>query len=572
LYYSQTIAKHSFIPKMFGQTLLLFAFTLTSVDGARAKVDATAAILEKIRNATALSSALQSIVEDSSSFAESSVESLAWLNSMMEKIWPQTNAAINKIVTETVNPILASSLPGPMASLEVQPFTLTKVPKLGPIAVYETSDGLKIKLGMLFETDELINIASRGGLLKFAGASAGIKRLHIEGDLIIHLAPIIQTLPVIGGARVYFLNSPNIQLDFTGIANVADMYGISGMVRSAINSAIAEKLVLPNCIGIPLATPEQGVDESFFAKPTAMGLVRVSILKANNLPQSDWQLIGKGKADPYVLIETADRSWNTVAIPGSLNPVWTEGNSRDFVVYDKGQTVHLSVYDEDMITSNDMIGHAEPLTWSSAAGQEVTLALKNAEGAAAGSLTAKIDKLQLAECGTFASNGHVLKVDVDRITLPASLAQGASALFTIAGESKSTAQGHMAVSVQAVMADVVERMHADKMSVDKIAALTGLSSVHVAQVVRKFNASAGLEVGAANLRVGSLLYFPNLTPKGPMSVKIFDQDGNALAEQVVELASLRLQQRCKSKQGLRMVASGGEKIEIHFSIELMNVT
>jgi hypothetical protein len=549
--------------------LLPLALTLSLSYGAR--IDVTAALLDKMRNASASSGGLQAIFQADNALAESSVESLEWLNTLLSEIWPDTNKAMNQIVVDTVNPLLASSLPGPLASLQVQPFSLTKVPTFGPIAVYKTSDGLKIRLGVHLETDETIAISSKGGVLKWTGVSAGIHHLSLKGDLIIHLAPIISQLPVIGGARIYFLNSPNIHFDLAGIANVGDIYGASALVRSAITSAIADKLVMPNCIGIPLATPEQGVDPSFFEQASAVGLVRITVKQARNLPSHDWSVWGKSKSDPYVTIETADRSWSTTAITNSLNPDWSEGNTHDFVVYDKGQTVQFSVYDEDTITANDLIGTGTPLTYSDIAGKEVTMALKDKDGMGAGTLTAWIDQWKLAPCSSSApSGGFVLLVNVDRIMMPGSVATSASAVFTLEGESKSTAKGHLPISVTAVMQDIVERMHSAKMSISQIAELVGISQGEVEGVVKKVDADHGLFTGDLNLRIGSKLYFPNLIPKGrPMNVKIIDADGNALAEHVVELAPLDLEKTCVSKQALQLQTSNGANIMIYFDVELM---
>lgn len=568
-----SVALVSFTSVVFGSRVNAgdLAAKLLSEPEGREELKGNAALSAFAQNLTG--SQISQVVHDLSNGAESAVESLEWLNSILKHIWPQTNEAINEIVRDTVNPQLAASLPSALQNLQIQPFTLSSSPTVGPVKVYASTTGIKLKLGIHFKSDEHISI--EGALV-----SAGIEHFSMDGDLVIHLAPIIGSSPVVGGARVYFVHPPRFRFKCSGLAEIADVPGAAGYIRRAVNSVIASKLVLPNCMGIPLASAEQGVNPVIFDQPEAIGLIRITVLGAAGLPNLDWNLIGKIKSDPYVTIETADASWSTATISNNLDPKWTEGNLRDFVVYDKEQAIQLTVYDEDMMNQDDMLGETGLVTYASVANSKgpMQLELRGPDGGAAGSLVARFEPLLFDGCGA-SSNGVVFLVRVQKIVMPATVATTAAAVFTINGASKSSVTGRMPVPGTAMLQDVVERMHASSVPVAQMAKFTGMTEAQVNGIVEHLEAESGDYAGAVHLHIGSKLYFLNpvvdlMTPE-PMTVQIVDEGGNQLAEGSVDISEMDLLMGMGTKEGcvsgtrsLLLRHASGANILVRFDVSM----
>lgn len=192
------------------------------------------------------------------------------------------------------------------------------------------------------------------------GLHMGLKSLGFRGDFIFRFNPILAELPVIGGLVMCFLDPPFIDLDMTGLASLCDAPIVSGILRRTVNAAIAEKLVLPNVISVPIGSPEQGVDNSKLHSPSVKGLLRITAVSACDLMASDWSLLGRGTSDPYLIIRLADAEWRSTTVNRNCNPKWPEGNTHDFMVYDLNQSFVVEVYDEDMGKPDDYIGRSRP--------------------------------------------------------------------------------------------------------------------------------------------------------------------------------------------------------------------
>ena len=79
---------------------------------------------------------------------------------------------------------------------------------------------------------------------------ASVMDLYLHGNLRIVLKPLLQRLPLVGGMQVfiqvvrsnfsfsfsqmYFLHSPTLDFGVGGMANVADLPGISSLIRSTV--------------------------------------------------------------------------------------------------------------------------------------------------------------------------------------------------------------------------------------------------------------------------------------------------------------------------------------------------
>jgi len=113
---------------------------------------------------------------------------------------------------------------------------------------------------------------------------AGVRHLVLCGTLSIVLRPSSQP-PFFGGLEVFFLNTPKLNLDFTGLAKVADFPGVSSVIRSTIMDVVNQSMVLPARIMYDVEDPDaQGIADQQFLEP--LGILRITVRSAQNLPVS----------------------------------------------------------------------------------------------------------------------------------------------------------------------------------------------------------------------------------------------------------------------------------------------
>lgn len=291
-------------------------------------------------------------------------DTLEWLNSILRALWPKVDKAVQEIVKDQVTPLIQEQMPLPFKGIHFDEFTLGKAtPVFGPIKVYETpgtrarKDDVDLRIECKIEYRSDVDISIKAG-----PAKAGIKSLHFVGDLIVRITQMVDEVPVVGGVVVYFLNPPQVDIDFTGILNVADCPGLSGVIRGAVDKIIANIAVMPNQVCVPLGKEEQGVDLSQMKMPRPLGFLQVRALSASGLTGSDWRAFGKATSDPYVEVKVGSNMWSCSPVYKTCDPKWPQGDKGEvgyLMVYDREQEVQIEVYDYDMVGSNDLIGVAE---------------------------------------------------------------------------------------------------------------------------------------------------------------------------------------------------------------------
>eukprot|EP00930_Biecheleria_cincta_P070542 TRINITY_DN58180_c0_g1_i1.p1 TRINITY_DN58180_c0_g1~~TRINITY_DN58180_c0_g1_i1.p1 ORF type:complete len:599 (-),score=128.40 TRINITY_DN58180_c0_g1_i1:473-2269(-) len=346
-------------------------------------------------------------------------ETLHWLNDLMAGLWPKVNEAVTKIAHESIEPSIQASMPTGFKSTHFKKFTLGAVsPKFGPISVMMHGDScLKMVCGVDYQSDVDIEIATHVG-------SVGVKSIHLKGDLMIHLAPLIEESPVVGGICVYFLDQPDVGLDFTGIGKIAGCPGIAGTIQSVINSTIAGMCVLPNTIAVPLGTPEQGVDPALLKLPEPIGILRFRPVRAKHLLGMDMHLMRARTSDPFIKVKVADDEWTSSVVKSNLNPEWSEEDVHDFVVFDRDQKVWIEVWDENTITAHHLIGKAEAYKVGEILGlgsQPLPLtSCQRGKKTAAGSLDLKLEWLEFTKAEA-KDERCVIAVKIESIVLPAGM-------------------------------------------------------------------------------------------------------------------------------------------------------
>lgn len=517
-------------------------------------------------------------------------ESLGWLNALFDGLWPRVNAAVQKVVHEEVTSHIQRQMP-PMLqnSTHFQEFTLGEVPpELGPIKVYEVPNGLKVTLAMRY----LSHVDIR---LKVGPVSVGLKELSFSGELVVKLEQLIDEVPVVGGIVIYFLNPPRVDFSLTGLGLAAEIPGVHGIIRRAIDAAVNNSIVLPNQVAIPLGTEKQGVDRADIMHAKPLGMLRVGVMSAEGLqvpqrPDSD-----KDVADAYVVLKTVDERWQSSTAEGSCDPTWSEEERGDLLVYDREQRLWATVLDRDQESeTGDVIGVTADLPLHMALsfppeGSPLTLyarehVVDEAEDTR-GELTLNFRFLEFLP-GEISGDKLVLCVKVHNIALPMELAPGGRVQLqaklktsgrkvhaTPVGKEAAVHAGSLVVSD--VLRDVIRRASDKGLSVEDIAEIAAVKTDDVEAVLQ--GGDVAEETVNARTRslaqIDSCLYLPfpaEMLDVESVELTVADKKGGPLASLSVSMSNLAEAEGLTQAEVFTMpTANGEEEIEAHISLSLL---
>ncbi|KAF2994380.1 hypothetical protein E8E13_001977 [Curvularia kusanoi] len=284
--------------------------------------------------------------------ASGGAESAGFLNDIVEQLWPNINVAGSRMIKEIVEPILASTLPGPLKNLRFTKIDLGNVPmKIGAVDVHKTTMG-GIKLDMDINWESLSDIELDGSMVP----KIGIERIHLKGRLSVLLAPLTNIIPLIGAAQVAFINPPQLSLDFTDAANIADLGIISGTIRKTILGIIGGMAVLPNRFLVKL----DNSNDWFKTYQPHLGVVRLTIERAVGIagPKKSGvkrllAKVVKDVPDCYCKVTVgAEEEWRTTTKKNDHDPEWNE--THDFLVADFEQNITIDVNDDDVGADDDI--------------------------------------------------------------------------------------------------------------------------------------------------------------------------------------------------------------------------
>ena len=177
------------------------------------------------------------------------------------------------------------------------------------------------------------------------------------GKMRVSLAPLMSDAPLVGAMSITFLTQPDIEYSLSGLASVANTPGIKSTVQRAIDDSFASLLVIPKRINIDIAPSE--VHFLNFRLPE--GIIRVTVIQARDLENTDKIVLNFGKPDPYAIVKIGSDVGQTDHVDETLDPVWlhkfgAEKTTFDLSVYDlTSQEVLVELWDKD-IDKDDFMG------------------------------------------------------------------------------------------------------------------------------------------------------------------------------------------------------------------------
>lgn len=396
-------------------------------------------------------------------------DKLEWAQVILTKLWPHLNRATEKIVKNNVEPKLQDKLPQAMKQLHFTKVDLAdtlqfevaqnseppisnnrcNIMKIGPIRIWlapcqrreEKRRGVEIHIGIDLKCDVDIELTLIGKL------KASIQELEIRGNLVIRLEPLIEESPIVGGLVIYFLDPPRIHVKWGGLSALANYPVLSGAVRRVIDQLVADAIVLPNLLFVPIVVDDNIVDNAMLKDPKALGVMRVT-LRSGSIRGTEWQL----RTEPYFRIQLSAESWETSVQSGTTALRWSTDEYHDFLVYDREQQLCIHMYDHGRTRlvghPHDRIGRAKPimvghlLRKGRGAKRQIKLytskaAIVNREPPC-GEVTVQLDWFQITPSSQH-EHECIVKVKVDSVYIPADCGVESAALCVrIGGREKTT--------------------------------------------------------------------------------------------------------------------------------------
>lgn len=83
----------------------------------------------------------------------------------------------------------------------------------------------------------------------------------------------------------------------------------------------------------------------------------VTLLKANNLPASDYEMVSSGKSDPYVVFHLGQQEFRSSKQKKTVDPAWHPAERFEFdVIHVRNEVLKIEVFDEDTWNRDDLLG------------------------------------------------------------------------------------------------------------------------------------------------------------------------------------------------------------------------
>lgn len=280
------------------------------------------------------------------SLASGGVESVGFLNDIVEQLWDYINVAGSKMTKEIVEPMFKEMLPSALSSLHFTKIDLGKKPiKFDNVDVHAKEKG-GIKLDVDVSWDGECDIDLKANII----GSFGVEKLKLKGRMSILLCPLIDRLPLVSALQIAFINPPKLSLDFTGVAQIADLSIIDDTIRQIIHDILASLLVLPNRILVKI----DPANPYYKTYQQHMGIIRITVFNGKGFVTPGGWI--KDVPDVYCMTKLgAHPVWTTSTINNSLTPEWNE--CADFLLSDHDQRISLEALDDDL-AGDDKLGNA----------------------------------------------------------------------------------------------------------------------------------------------------------------------------------------------------------------------
>ena len=286
-----------------------------------------------------------------------------WVNVILKKIWPHIGPASKLIAKRIVEPRINQILQKlnfksmnleSISNFKLKEFILGSVPaRVGGIKAYDrntSQEEIVLDLEIIYAGDARVKFTVQG-------LDCEINEINFKAVVRLVFKPLIDALPIVGGVELYFISLPSLDYNLGGMANFAEIPGISNVIRSILDNIIKRGFVWPNRFSVWLNMDSlRNLSDQTYTLQSPRGVLVVEVLRGRDLVKKD---LG-GKSDPYVILAIGQniQSYKDKYVGNTVNPEWLY--SSQFAVEEpSGHSLSLEVYDYDTGMEDDFMGQVE---------------------------------------------------------------------------------------------------------------------------------------------------------------------------------------------------------------------
>ena len=318
------------------------------------------------------------------------VEKVTWFNILLRRWWPYLKANIADKIQQGLQPMLDKNRPAFMTHLgfevlksgknykgeEVQRVSLdfgTEPLKIVGIKTYDQTgeDSIVIDIGLSLHTIDsniIFQVGVGGVVFKIGLHDLGFSaRLRIE-MLQLTTDPDLKAPLGIGAVQICFTQRPDISFDLSspqvGGLNFTDIPMVHTFLTNFLKNTLAESMVLPRCIPIPLIDMDDAKMRDLATKPPN-GVVVVRVIGARNLSHAKWYTnftnfrflhMPPSICSHYIKLTLGEQEKTTTCVMGT-SPIFDQTftlivHSRDSHVLD------FNVFAKRLAATHDIVGNA----------------------------------------------------------------------------------------------------------------------------------------------------------------------------------------------------------------------
>jgi hypothetical protein len=347
------------------------------------------------------------------------------------RLWPYINKAGSEMIISTVQPMFADMMPGPLKSLKFTKVDLGTVPMIiDNVIVHElgnpaaTTTSATPGSGCLqFDWDVIWHSSSDIQLAADFGIAFGVKSILLKGRMSFLMKPLSNEIPCFDAITYSFINPPELELDFTGLANLADFSVATKMIRTILQDVLASMIVLP----VRMVYKMNPLADFADIYTPFKGVARVRIHSGRGFQVEKRTLGADDIPDVYCVVQLGcEVPYKTSTIKNHLNPTWAEKDaSHDFLLMDNDQIINVDVHDEDSgaMDSDDYLGRVHVTVASLLLAPNRTLELELSHKKSKGNwkptgafLTLSVDILPLSGLDHSSLKGSTAAQTTDNVT------------------------------------------------------------------------------------------------------------------------------------------------------------